>query len=100
MDINAENLKKIEAIVKRITYNMNCPRCKVTATTDRASALKDADGVLCTVINGDVDVWQYDILIPEKYGVDINVGDTRSVSGIFRALRNIPLMMDICRDIE
>lgn len=100
MDINAENLKKIEAIVKRITYNMNCPRCKVTATTDRASALKDADGVLCTVFNGDVDVWQYDILIPEKYGVDINVGDTRSVSGIFRALRNIPLMLDICRDIE
>ena len=32
--------------------------------------------------------------------MDINVGDTRSVSGIFRALRNIPLMLDICRDIE
>ena len=55
---------------------------------------------LCTVFNGDVDIWQYDILIPEKYGIDINVGDTRSVSGIFRALRNIPLMLDICSDIE
>ena len=41
-----------------------------------------------------------DFEIPKKYGVDINVGDTRSVSGIFRALRNIPLMLDICRDIE
>ena len=32
--------------------------------------------------------------------MDINIGDTRSVSGIFRALRNIPLMLDICHDIE
>ena len=32
--------------------------------------------------------------------MDINVGDTRSISGIFRAIRNIPLMLDICRDIE
>ena len=67
---------------------------------DRIQALKGADGVLCTVFNGDIDIWRYDIEIPKKYGVDINVGDTRSVSGIFRALRNIPLMLEICRDIE
>ncbi len=79
---------------------MNCPECVVTATTDRAEALKGADGVLCTVFNGDIDIWKYDITVPKKYGVDTNVGDTRSVSGIFRALRNIPLMLDICRDIE
>lgn len=79
---------------------MNAKNCRVTTTDSRAEALKGADGVLCTVFNGDIDVWQHDILIPEKYGVDINVGDTRSVSGIFRALRNIPLMLDICRDIE
>ena len=47
-----------------------------------------------------IDIWQYDITIPKKYGIDINVGDTRSVSGIFRALRNIPLMLEICNDIE
>ena len=79
---------------------MNRPKCIVTATQDRIEALKNADGVLCTIFNGDVDIWQYDITIPKKYGVDINVGDTRSVSGIFRALRNIPVMLEICRDIE
>ena len=36
-----------------------------------------------------------DIEIPMKYGVDINIGDTRSASGIFRALRTIPVMLDI-----
>jgi alpha-galactosidase len=37
---------------------------------------------------------------PEKYGVDINVGDTRGPSGIFRFLRTIGPMMDIVRDME
>lgn len=100
MDINTANLKHIEGIVKQIIENMHCPNCRVTTTTDRAEALKGADGVLCTVFNGDIDIWQYDITIPKKYGIDINIGDTRSVSGIFRALRNIPLMLDICHDIE
>ena len=100
MDTNPQNLENIGKVVNKIIENMNCPNCKVTTTMDRAEALKGADGVLCTVFNGDVDIWQYDILIPKKYGVDVNVGDTRSVSGIFRALRNIPLMLDICSDIE
>ncbi len=100
MDTNSENLKNITKVVKIIAERMNCSECKVTATMDRAEALKGADGVLCTVFNGDVDIWQYDILIPKEYGIDINVGDTRSVSGIFRALRNIPLMLEICADIE
>lgn len=100
MDTNYNNLMSIEKVVQRIINEMNCPNCKITATMDRAEALKGADAVLCTVFNGDIDIWQHDILVPKKYGIDINVGDTRSVSGIFRALRNIPLMLDICKDIE
>lgn len=100
MDINPDHLAYMEKICHKITEAMNCPECRIVATTDRVEALKGADGVLCTVFNGDVDVWRYEIEIPMKYGVDINVGDTRSVSGIFRALRNIPLLLDICKDIE
>ncbi|MBQ7900585.1 MAG: alpha-glucosidase/alpha-galactosidase, partial [Clostridia bacterium] len=100
MDINRQNLDCITRVCNKIAEEMDCPQCVITATTDRAEALRGADGVLCTVFNGDIDIWQYDITIPKKYGVDINIGDTRSVSGIFRALRNIPLMLDICSDIE
>lgn len=100
MDINPDHLAYMEKICHKIKEAMNCPECRIVATTDRIEALKGADGVLCTVFNGDVDVWRYEIEIPMKYGVDINVGDTRSVSGIFRALRNIPLLLDICKDIE
>ena len=100
MDTNEANLRGITKVVQRILKEMDCPNSKIVATMNRAEALSGADGVLCTVFSGDIDIWQHDILIPKKYGVDINVGDTRSVSGIFRALRNIPLMLDICADIE
>lgn len=100
MDIDSKRLERITDICKKITAAMDKPKCKIIPTLSREEALKGADGVLCTVFNGDVDIWRYDIEIPKKYGIDINVGDTRSVSGIFRALRNIPLMLDICRDIE
>lgn len=72
----------------------------ITTSMDRRGALKGADGVICTVFNGGVEVSLSEVEIPYKYGVSMNIGDTRSVGGIFRALRNIPLMLEICKDIE
>ena len=92
MDINPVNLEGIAKVCEKIKKEMECPKCTITVHNNRAEALKDADGVLCTVFNGDVDVWKNDIEIPLKYGININVGDTRSVSGIFRALRTIPVL--------
>ena len=99
MDIDAERLDFINRAVNRIIDEGNYD-AKVVATTDRREALEGADAAVCTVLAGAVDVWQHDILIPKEYGIDTNVGDTRSVSGIFRALRTIPLMNSIVRDME
>ena len=99
MDIDKERLMYIEKAVGKIIEAGQYP-AKVTATTNRKEALKDADGVVCTILAGGVRIWRYDVEIPKKYGVDINVGDTRGPAGIFRALRTIPVMLDICRDIE
>lgn len=99
MDIDGERLSYIKKAVDKIVAAGGYP-ATVVATQDRAEALKDADGVVCTILASHVDVWQHDIEIPKRYGVDINVGDTRGPAGIFRALRTIPAMLDICRDIE
>lgn len=99
MDIDAERLPYIKQAIDKIVAAGNYP-AKVIATEDRIEALKDADGVAITILQGGVQVWRHDIEIPKKYGVDINVGDTRGPSGIFRALRTIPVMLDIARDIE
>jgi len=99
MDIDQERLDFIKAAVDKIVEAGNYP-AKVTATTNRAEALEGADGVAITILQGGVEVFRSDIEIPKKYGVDTNIGDTRSVSGFFRALRTIPVMLDFARDIE
>ncbi|GAH83490.1 unnamed protein product, partial [marine sediment metagenome] len=99
MDIDRERLefarKAVQSIVDRGQYPAT-----VVATLDRREALKGADAVLCTILSGSVKIWRHDILIPKKYGVDTNVGDTRGPSGVFRALRTIPVMVDICKDVR
>jgi alpha-galactosidase len=99
MDIDPERLDFARRAVQRIVELGNYP-AKVEATLDRTEALRGADVVLVTILVGDVNVWRSDIEIPKKYGIDTNIGDTRGPSGIFRALRTIPVMVGIARDMQ
>lgn len=99
MDIDRERLDFACRAVKSIVERGGYP-AKVEATLDRKEALKGAAAVCCTILCGGVDIWRHDIEIPKKYGVDTNIGDTRGPSGVFRALRTIPTMIDICKDME
>jgi len=99
MDIDDERLALARRSVERIVREGNYP-ARVVASKSRREALRGADAVLCTILVGGVQVWRHDIEIPKRFGVDICVGDTRGPSGIFRALRTIPVMLDICRDME
>jgi alpha-galactosidase len=99
MDIDADRLESSRRAVQRIVDEGKYP-ATVVAMRDRAEALRGADYVIVTILAGATDVWRHDIEIPQKYGVDMNVGDTRSVAGIFRALRTIPVMVEIARDME
>lgn len=99
MDIDPERLDSAQRACEKIVQAGHY-RAIVTATLDRRRALEGADAVLCTILAGGVDVWRHDIEIPAQFGIDINVGDTRGPSGIFRALRTIPVMLDICHDMQ
>jgi alpha-galactosidase len=99
MDIDKEKLefsfKAVKTIIEKGKY-----LAKVEKTISRKRALKGADAVVITILAGGTNVWRHDIEIPKKYGVDFCVGDTRGVAGIFRFLRTIPVMLNICKDIE
>jgi len=99
MDIDAERLEAVTKACQKIVKAGN-HAARVTSTMDRIKALSGADGILITILAGGVKVWRHDIEIPQQYGVDINVGDTRGPSGIFRTLRTMPVMLEIARDIE
>lgn len=100
MDIDEERLNFTNTALNNIKKAGNYPCTIKTYLNDRRGALQGADGVICTILQGGPDVFRTDIEIPEKYGVDINVGDTRGPSGIFRFLRTVPVMLDICKDIK
>ena len=99
VDVDPERLAYAKRCAERIVVEGHYP-AKIEATLDRAEGLRGANAVISTILVGGVKAFQPDLEIPKKYGVDICVGDTRGVAGIFRALRTIPVALDICRDME
>lgn len=99
MDIDAKRLDYTRRVGERILREGDYP-ATITATTDRREALEGADYVITMILVGDIEVIRHDIEIPLKYGVDQCIGDTLGPGGVFRALRTIPAMLDICRDME
>lgn len=99
MDIDAKRLDYTRRVAERIVREGGYP-ARIEATTDRREALRGADYVIVTILVGDIEVIRHDIEIPLRYGVDQCIGDTLGPGGVFRALRTIPTMLDICRDVE
>lgn len=99
MDINAERLGLIDKLAQ-LTIAKYAPKAKAESTLDRRQALKDADYVIIMIQVGGLEAFEKDIHIPLKYGVNQEVGDTLGPGGVFRGLRTIPVLLDICRDME
>ncbi|WP_440410142.1 alpha-glucosidase/alpha-galactosidase [Neorhizobium petrolearium] len=98
-DISEHNLEMIKAILDKVVVSNRLPT-KVTATTDRRRALEGARYVISCVRVGGLEAYAEDIRIPLKYGVDQCVGDTICAGGILYGQRNIPVILDFCKDIR
>ncbi|ESX18765.1 alpha-galactosidase [Mesorhizobium sp. LSHC422A00] len=97
-DLSEHNLQMIKAILDRIVEANKLPT-RVTATTDRRKALEGARYVISCVRVGGLEAYADDIRIPLKYGIDQCVGDTICAGGILYGQRNIPVILDFCKDI-
>ena len=98
-DINAHNLDMIQQIISSIVAVNKLP-AKVTATTDRREAISGARYIMSCVRVGGLEAFATDVNIPLKYGVDQCVGDTICAGGILYGQRNIPVILDFCKDIR
>jgi len=99
MDIDPEPLGYMETIARRMVQQGG-HAARVEATTDRREALRGADYVIVAILVGGREPIAWDVDIPLKYGVDQCIGDTMGPGGIFRAMRTIPVLVDIARDME
>ncbi len=98
-DISEQNLSAIRRLIDR-TVEANRLTTRITATTERRRALDGAHYVISCVRVGGLEAYADDIRIPLKYGVDQCVGDTICAGGILYGQRNIPVILDFCRDIR
>ncbi len=70
------------------------------AVKTREEALKDADFVVISILPGTFDQMETDVHVPEEYGIYQSVGDSVGPGGAVRALRTIPMYVEIANDIK
>jgi len=73
---------------------------RVESSTDLHEALRSAEFVIVTITTGGLEAMRHDLDIPFKYGIYQSVGDTVGPGGLSRALRNIPVIVEIARAVE
>jgi alpha-galactosidase len=99
-DIDSERLNTSEIVANRIAQTLGIKPI-IETTTDRARALADATYAINMVqVGGYQPGTVTDFEIPKKYGLQQTIGDTLGIGGIMRALRTVPVLIEICRDME
>jgi alpha-galactosidase/6-phospho-beta-glucosidase family protein len=71
----------------------------VETTTDQRGAVEDAFAVIVCISTGGFASMTHDLEVPAKHGIKQSVGDSVGPGGISRALRNIPILVGIGRDM-
>lgn len=97
IDAGREKLQIVGELAKRMVAKSGLPM-KIHLTTDRETALRNADFVTTQLRVGQQEARIHDEAIPLKYGV---LGqETTGAGGFMKAQRTIPVLLDLCRDME
>jgi alpha-galactosidase/6-phospho-beta-glucosidase family protein len=97
-DINFESADIMAKVGRRIA-DLHGVTMKVDAFGDRKDALRNTDFVTTTIAVGAAAGWKADLEIPRKYGIHQTVADSVGPGGVLRALRHIPALLEIARDV-
>jgi len=99
VDIEAgrEKLEIVGNLAKRMVEKAGLPM-KVELTLDRKAAIEGADFVTTQLRVGLLEARKWDEHLPNQFGV---IGqETTGPGGMMKALRTIPVILDICKDME
>ncbi len=99
-DIRPEAVEKTRKIAQMYKEKLQV-NFEIEATTSREDALKNADFCLISIEVGNrFDLWEQDFEIPLKFGFKQIYGENGGPGGLFHALRIVPVIIEICEDIE
>jgi len=99
-DIDAGRLHSSEIVARKLAQALDA-HPTIEVTTDRRAALEGADYAIAMFqVGGYRPATVIDFEIPKRYGLEATIADTLGVGGIMRALRTIPVFLEMCRDME
>jgi alpha-galactosidase len=99
-DIDSERLKTSEIVAYKVAKALGV-NPNIEATLDRRRALDGADYAIAMFqVAGYKPGTVIDFEIPKKYGLRQTIADTLGIGGIMRGLRTVPVMVEMCRDME
>ncbi len=98
VDVDKARLEVNVRLMNKVLEAMGKKRWRVEASTDRAVALKKTDYLISTIEVSGTRCVRYDNDIPLKYGIDQCIGDTIGPGGVMKALRTLPVFLDILAD--
>ena len=100
MDIDHDRLRTSEIVASRL-IDAHGAKAMVAATLNRREALDGADYVVTSFQVGGLEPSTIvDFEVPKRYGLRQTIADTLGVGGVMRGLRTIPVLLDVCRDME
>jgi alpha-galactosidase len=98
VDIDPVPLKLVTDLTRRMVKQSG-QDIKIEGTLDLEKALHRADFVFPTFSVGGDKAWEKDAALAYKYGIVSPVGDTIGPAGFFRALREVPLAVEIAQHL-
>lgn len=99
VDINAERLAIYDKLAHKLNRFLETP-ITIESTTERRAVLAGSDYVIISVDTGHYHTWEQDFTVPVKHGSRQILGELGGPGGLFHSLRQIPLHLEIARDIE
>ena len=99
VDIDPQCLEIATLLSRRLVEAYNAP-VTVTGSLDRCEVLPGADAVVSTIGVGGRRAWEKDVAIFRQFNVYQSTGDTYGAGGVSRALRTIPVLVQVAQDIE
>lgn len=99
VDIDEERQEKMMGLARLMIEHLGSP-LTVEGSTERRDVLPGADFVVLSFARDGVKYRGVDCQISEKYGVRMCSGDTIGPGGIFRAMRELPIILQVADDVR
>ena len=100
-DIDQDAARANEAIGNHLTSRPEAVgKWNYTTSTTLKEALTGADFVVISILPGTFDEMASDVHMPERLGIWQSVGDTAGPGGMIRALRTIPMFVEIAEAVR